>query len=249
MSSKQILDEGKTADGLIEAARTHAADIASRRAAQYATIKLKNAPTASVIESQIRLDASLLEHSLTALRRADELLAAELGDDAAVFAARDRHAASVRSSLVGFRELVLANCGDAAVAALGFVGETPRDPVALEALGASVLAGVEKSPPRSQRRGVRFDAKAALEGVAADVAALAAANAAVRKEKREEQAARSRRDEAWNAFSRERVSAARSLDAQLRAVGLDNLADRLLPSLGPSGEPAIVPDPAPAPTV
>ena len=152
MSSKQILDEGKTADGLIEAARTHAADIASRRVAQYASIKLKNAPTAAAIESQIRLDATLLEHTLASLRRADEVLAAELGDDAAVFAARDRYAASVRSALVGFRDLVLTNCGDAAVAALGFVGETPRDPVALEALGASVLAGVEKSPPRSQRR-------------------------------------------------------------------------------------------------
>ena len=120
--------------------------------------------------------------------------------------------------------------------------------MALETLGSSVLAGVEKSPPRSQRRGVRFDAKAALEGVAADVAALASANAAVRKEKREEQAARSRRDEAWNAFSRERVSAARSLDAQLRAVGLDDLADRLLPSIAATGEPPTVPDPAPAPT-
>ncbi|MDB4931450.1 MAG: hypothetical protein JWM10_3934, partial [Myxococcaceae bacterium] len=132
MSSKQVLDEGKTADGLIEAARTHAAEIAKRRAAQYAELKLKGALSADAIEAQIRLDAALLEHRLTRLRRADEGLAAELGDDDDFFAARDRHAESVRASLVGFRELVQANCGDAAVARLGFVGETPRDPAALE---------------------------------------------------------------------------------------------------------------------
>ena len=244
MSSKQVLDEGKIADGLIEAARTHAADIAARRAAQYADLKHKGAPSADAIEAQIRLDAALLEHRLSRLRRADEALAAELGDDAASFTARDRHAERVRAALVAFRELVQANCGDAAVARIGFGGETPRDPAALEALGASVLARVADAPPKSQRRGVRFDADAALEGVGADVSALASANAAVRKEKREEQATRSRRDEAWTEFSRERVSAARSLDAQLRAVGLDDLADRLLPTVGPSDAP----DPAPAPT-
>ncbi|MDB4928725.1 MAG: hypothetical protein JWM10_1209, partial [Myxococcaceae bacterium] len=96
-----------------------------------------------------------------------------------------------------------------------------------------------------QRRGVRFDASAALEGVGADVSALASANAAVRKEKREEQAARSRRDEAWTEFSRERVSAARALDAQLRAVGLDDLADRLLPTTGLTDAPVAAPEPAP----
>jgi hypothetical protein len=111
-----------------------------------------------------------------------------------------------------------------------------------------VLQRVGEAAPRSQKRGVRFDAHAALEGVAADVAALVDANAAVRKEKREEQAARSRRDEAWAEFSRERVSAARSLDAQLRAVGLDDLADRLLPTTGLTDAPAASPDPAPAPT-
>ncbi len=245
MSSKQVLEDGKTADGLIEAARTHAPDIAARRAAQYAAARLRGAPAAAEIESQIRLDAAMLAASLTALRRTEEALAVELGDDAAVFAARDRHAVGVRSALVTFREVVFANCGGDTVTALGFVGETPRDPVALETLGAAVLAIAERSPPRSQRRGVRFDAALALEGVAADVAALANANASVRKEKREEQAARSRRDEAWSIFNRERVSAARSLDAQLRAVGLDDLADRLLPSIAAPADPVA----APAPTV
>lgn len=248
MSSKQVLDEGKTADALIQAARTHAPEIAARRAAQYAAAKLKGAPGAAAIEAQILLDAALLEHALDALRRADATLAAELGDDAGVFAARDLHAANVRAALVEFRDLVLANCGDAAVAALGFVGETPRDPAALEALGASVGAKVEAAPPRSQKRGVRFDARAALEGLDAEAAALARANAAVRKEKREEQGARAKRDEAWGAFNRERVAVGRSLEAQLRAVGLDDLADRLLPSSAAVEAPAPTPAPVPAPT-
>ena len=98
------------------------------------------------------------------------------------------------------------------------MGGTPRDPVALEELGAAVLVKVAKSPPKSSRRGVRFDAKAALEGFDVEVAALTKANADVRREKREEQAARNHRNEAWKRFDRELSAAVARLGAELRAV-------------------------------
>lgn len=69
MTSKQVLDDGKIAAGLIEAAYTHAPEIAKRRAAQYAALKVKGAPTANAIESQIHCDAAVLNHRLTELRR------------------------------------------------------------------------------------------------------------------------------------------------------------------------------------
>lgn len=230
MGSKLAFDDGKVADSVAEAARTHASEIGKRRAAQYITAEMKHAPGAAVIEAAVLADAELLEKRRVALREADQELARELGDDVAVFAARDAAAEAVRVTLVDVRELVQTNCGDVAVREAGFVGNTPRDPVALEELGATVHGNITKKPPKSTRKGVRFDAKATVEGLDVQVAALATANADVRREKREEQAARQRRDEAWTSFERELSSATSRLDASLRAVGLDDLADRLVQS-------------------
>ena len=183
-----------------------------------------------MIEGAVLADAELLERRCAGLRAANRELERELSDDAAVLAARDAAAESVRVTLVDVRELVQTNCGDVALREAGFVGNTPRDPAALEELGATVHDNLTKKPPKSMRKGVRFDAKAAVEGLDAQVAALATANGDVRREKREEQGARQRRDEAWTAFERELSSATARLDANLRAIGLDDLADRLVRS-------------------
>jgi hypothetical protein len=165
MGSKQVLDDGKRADGVIESARTNAKEIATRRAAQYVTLGIKHAPTAATIEAEVLADADALSARRDALRGANKALEAELGDDVAVLAERDRAAGAVRGILVEFRSLVQPNCGDAAVVEVGFAGDTPRDPVALEALGGTVHEKVARHPPKATRRGVRFDAKAAIEGL------------------------------------------------------------------------------------
>lgn len=241
MGSKQVMDEGKLADSLIDAARTSAREIGVRRAAQYRAAG-EEGPTPAKIEAQVLLDARMVEALRVKLKQADDALDDELGDDAAVLAARDASAARVRTTLVDFREAVATNCGDVAVTALGFAGETPRDPVALEQLGAAVLRKVGTAPPKATRKGVRFDAKAALEGFDDAVEALAKANADARREKREEQLARARREETWQAFDRELASMQKRLDADLRAVGLDDVADRLVAS-----SRAARPEPEPAP--
>lgn len=230
MGSKLVFDDGKIADSVAEATRTHAKEIGKRRAQQYVSAGVKHAPGAAEIEAAVLADAAVLEQRRETLREADRELERELGDDAAVFAARDVAAESVRVALVDVRELVQTNCGDVAVREAGFVGNTPRDPVALEELGATVHGNITKKPPKATRKGVRFDAKVAVEGLDVQVAALAKANADVRREKREEQAARQLRDEAWTSFERELSSATARLDAGLRAVGLDNLADRIVRS-------------------
>ena len=96
MGSKLAFDDGKVADSVAEAARTHASEIGKRRAAQYITAEMKHAPGAAVIEAAVLADADLLEMRRVALREADQELARELGDDVAVFAARTR-----RRDLVG----------------------------------------------------------------------------------------------------------------------------------------------------
>ncbi len=230
MGSKQVLDEGKLADQLVEAGRTHAKEIAKRRAARYAADGVEHAPPAAVIEAAVLADAEVLHKRRVELRDAERALVAELGDDAAVFSARDVAAEAVRATLVEVRDSVQTNCGDVAVREAGYVGNTPRDAVALEEVGTTVFGNLTKKPPKATRRGVRFDAKAAVEGLDTQVTALATANADVLREKREEQAARQRRDAAWTAFEREFSSSKSRLDAELRAVGLDDLADRLVRS-------------------
>ena len=246
MGSKQVLDEGKQADLLVQAVRTNAAELAQKRAAQYAAAGLKNAPGATALEAVLLADASLLEKVHESLRRADKRLGDELGDDAAVFKARDDSAAAARAILVEFRDLVQTNCGAVAVREVGFLGDTPRDPSALEALGKDVLQKVEASPPRSAKKGVRFDARASLEGLAGEIKTLAKANADVRREKREEQAARAARDAEWDLFTREVSSAQRILDGRLRAVSLDAIADRITPSSSTTA-PSEAPVEPPAP--
>jgi hypothetical protein len=154
----------------------------------------------------------------------------------------------VRQIVVDFREAVQTNCGAVAVRELGFAGDTPRDPVALEKLAEAVIAKVEKHPPRANRKGVRFDARAALEGLDAEVRALAKANADVLREKREEQSARSRRDRAWTDFDREHTATVNALDARFRSVGLDDLADRITPGAHAASAPETTTPASPATT-
>jgi hypothetical protein len=240
--SKQVIDDGKVADSLIEAARTSAVEIATRRHAQFIALGMKGAPSAASIEALILTDAAVLEARRTELADADAALEKELGDDAEVLTRRELHAEEVRSALVEFRDVVQTACGASVVRSLGFVGETPREPVALETLGTAVAKEVAANPPRSSKRGVKLDAKALLEGFAEKVSALRQANADLRREKREEHLARARRDEAWSAFERDLATTASILDGQLRAVGLAHVADRLIPS-APRATPADPPAP------
>lgn len=245
--SKQVQDDVKVADAVIEAGRSYASEIAKRRHAQFIALAVGESPSIEAIAKHVKADASALEARRESLYKSDRELTEELGDDAEVFSRRDESARAVREILVEFRDVVQTACGSDVVRGLGFVGETPHDPVALETLGDGVYKKVEKEPPRSAKRGVKLDAKALVEGLPEAVAALRKSNADVRREKREEQLARARRDEAWAAFSRELSAVAASLDAQLRAVMLDDVADRLIPA-SKRGAPSKPEEPTPTPT-
>lgn len=243
MSSKQVLDDQKVSDSLIEAARTNAAEIGRRRAARFAELGLKGAPGAEAIAAVVLADAHALEVLQRRLVAADQELAKELSDDAAPLAERDASAADVRALLVDFRNGAQAICGDVAVRAMGFVGDTPRDPVALLALAEAVMTSVAKAPPRATRKGVKYDAHAAIEELPALHKTLKKANAAVLREKREEQTARAARDEAWAAFDQAHKLTYASLDAALRAAGMTDIADRLRASERAAAKTAPTPDP------
>jgi len=110
------------------------------------------------------------------------------------------------------------------------VGPTPRDPVAVEELTGRVLGRVTTVKLTATMAGVTLDLSAATQPLAVAHPPLVQGNADVLEAKRREQLARARREELWAEYTRERTCAGQRRDAELRAVGLDDVADRLVPA-------------------
>jgi hypothetical protein len=121
-------------------------------------------------------------------------------------------------------------CGDAAVRMLGFDGPTPRDAVTVEQLAERVLTRIRVSAPIASMPGVTLDLDTMAEALQDRQDVLAHSNTAVQSSRRNVQIARARRDEAWTTYTMEKNCAVSRLDGLLRAVGLGDIADGLLPA-------------------
>jgi hypothetical protein len=229
MASKQVEDDVKRAREIAEAARTHAPEVARRVTADYKDQKIKGAPDEAALRSLLLADATLLEQRSAKLLETDNALAQELGDDPPYFKTRDETRAELRNGMVALRSSLLTNCGAGAVSAAGFAGETPEEPAALARLTRTVVASLEKKPPKATARGVKFNAREASSGLGELADQLEKALNDIRREKREEQGARSARDEAWMAFDRQVAVSALLFEGLFRRAGLADLADRLVP--------------------
>ena len=93
----------------------------------------------------------------------------------------------------------------------------------------TVVALLENNPPKATARGVKFNAREASSGLGELAERLDKALNDIRREKREEQGARSARDEAWMAFDRQVSVSALLFEGLFRRAGLSDLADRLVP--------------------
>lgn len=229
MASKQVRDECKVGDAVAMAGRTWACEIAAKRSAQLAEVGLGGPVTEPSLCQSIERDMGALVARGERLQAADTALDECEGRTPGVLARRDDVCARTLRGLLQVREVVTTFAGEPACRELGFVGSTPRDPVAVEELAARVLERVPTAKLTAQVPGVTLDLAATSAGLAADHAALVKANADVLDAKRAEQLARSRRDALWTEYTRERTLAQAQLDALLRAVGLADVADRLAP--------------------
>ena len=131
----------------------------------------------------------------------------------------DMHAGSLRTI-----------CDPEAVTAAGFVGNTPEDEEGLVRLGYAVFKNLRADAPKARSRKSRFNTQEATEGLDARAERLKVAAAAVTREKREEQGMRAERDAAWAEFDRQVRASALGLEALFRQAGMDDLADRLVPT-------------------
>jgi len=229
MASKQIRDECKVGESIVAAGQTWACEIGVRRAGQFTDLGLGGPNVESALCQTIERDMSALAVRGQRLQEADTAL--DDAENAAPGALARRDEANQRTlrGLVQVREVVTAVAGEGAARELGFVGPTPRDPVAVEEVTARVLGRVSTVKLTSQVPGVTLDLGPTTAALAVDHGALVAANAEVIDGKRREQLARSRRDELWGEYTRERTTAAARLESELRAVGLTDVADRLVP--------------------
>jgi hypothetical protein len=230
MASKQIHDECKMGEAIVTAGRTWACEIGVRRAKQLDELGLGGPAVERGICQTIERDMDALAQRGQRLQESDTDVDSADCCDPGTLARRDEACTRTRDGLVRLREVVGAVAGDVATRELGFVGDTAREPLAVEELAGRVLGRVAKVKLTGLAPGVTLDLGALTAGLAGDYQVLVQGNADVQSAKRGAQLARVRRDELWASYTRERTSAAARLDADLRAVGLDEAADRLTPT-------------------
>jgi hypothetical protein len=230
MPSKQVVDRQKSARAVIAAGETHAPKIA-------AELEALLAPHLHQGEQlpDIKLLAALVARSLAAstdqIIAADEAHLSELADDGAPRAARDETAAALYTTLVELREWLTALFGAAAVRALGFSSDTPRDPVALARFAGEIAGALTTAKlPKPKRPGVTWDAAAAAAEIIAARDTLNAHLGDVAREIREAQATVSAKNAALASYDERFTRAAGFYSGLFRLAGETELADRVRPS-------------------
>lgn len=198
------------------------------------------------------LDAAtaLLQKRGEGLKAADLAHLAELLDDPARRDVRDATSAALYDALVDTRDAVRSAWGPAAVRDLGFLGETPSDPVLLDRLAAAIiekLSTYRPGPPRNPRLkidvpGLRADLEAARRPATAALEALAV-------DARENEVTLRARNDALAGSDRAVSIASGLLTTFAKTAGDADLADRLSSGKHRAGPAEAEPAPEPlAPT-
>lgn len=237
--SKQVTDREKSSK-VVQATRGQLETVADALVERLAPAA--GAETTALRKSVTVLGGSLLgwlSAQTDAMLAADAAHAAELGDDAALRAGRDAHAATVSQHLGALREVVRVYFGEASVAKLGLPGALPDDPSALHRLGGAVLAQLRDfTPPAPKLPSMKFvhaEWRALLE---APVAALGEALDAVALDRRENELTLTEKHRAIAAYDAAFRGTATALAGLFTAAGRDDLAARVRPSTRRAGQTA-----------
>ncbi|MBI3072000.1 MAG: hypothetical protein HYY84_07730 [Deltaproteobacteria bacterium] len=223
--SKLVVDRQKSSRSVVAAAQTHA-----ERAGEGVALLLGADHKAPAV-AMIRAMGNKLGNDCDAMVRADEAHTSELADDRGQRDARDLHAEEVRSTLVEVREVVTAMFGADFAAALGFVGNTPRDPDQLVGLGGRVLDNMrQKGTPAPRFPGMCFDATYWAGRLTAAVGPLKAALGDVAREERENEATYVAKTKAIEAYDQTFSQVATYVSAMLAIAGEKELSRRVRPS-------------------
>jgi hypothetical protein len=222
--SKQVVDREKSAAQVVAAARGH------KEKAGAGVASLLGAAHGNAAKGILAAAADKLEQKARAMVAADEAHVAELGDDAQNRTARDEKTAALRAVFVDLRDLATTMYGPAYVAALGYEGATPEDPVMLKRLGERIVAKLDTvARPAPRFEGMTFDPAPWKAKIAAPLAVLGTSLDAVAAESRQAEETLTAKARAIADYDDVFSKTAGLVSALLRVAGEEELADRVRP--------------------
>lgn len=245
MPSKLVVSQQKRSTLVSAAAETHA-EAAAEAVAKELSPHLEKGEKMPDTALLLRLAGRLLASATGDLIAADEAHERELSDDAEPRQRRDELSEEVYDILVSVRDAVQGVYGAKAVEQLGLAGRTPRDPVLLARVCATVieqLGAVKLPKPRIE--GSKVELKGYREKLTALHEGLTQAIKDVARETREAEQTQAAKTAAFEAHQRQATGVAHLLTGVFRLAHLDELADRVRPTQRKSASEEEV-EPAPA---
>lgn len=178
-----------------------------------------------------------LKGDTEAMIQADDANLNETSDDSRLVTERDEKSANVNAHLVDIREASETVYGPDFTRELGFEDDTPRDPVAVQSLGALVLRNLgSATPPKPVKVGLSMDLGAWKKPLSAGLQSLAQAIQAVSDDKRDADQTLVDKREAMGRYDRTFSITANLISHMLRAAGEVELATRVRPSTRKPGQ-------------
>ena len=233
MGSKMVLDRKKSADTVVSAGTGYADTMAAGMAA------ILGAEAEGAVRTLIRMATEKLKSDAETMVQADETHLNETADDSVLLVDRDEKAAAMRSVLVELREGAQAVYGSEFVRKLGFDGDTPSDPTAVQLLGSTVLKNIEGAtgaPPAPVRTGMSMDLGAFKAPATDALSALDQALEAATADKRKSDQTLVEKQRSMAQYDLTFSTTANLLSHMLRAAGEKELAAKVRPSTRRPGQ-------------
>ncbi len=233
MGSKMVLDRQKSSSTVQSAGNGYEDKMATGMADIF------GAEAEPATRTLLKLSVFKLKSDTESMIRADDANLNETSDDSRLLTQRDEDSANVNAHLVDIREASETVYGPDFTRELGFEGDTPRDPVAVQRLGVLVLRNLGSGstpPPKPIKVGLSMDLGAWKKPLATGLEELAHAIQAVSDDKRDADQTLVDKREAMGRYDRTFSTTANLISHMLRAAGEMELATRVRPSTRKPGQ-------------
>lgn len=231
---KQTDTRTQQARSLVAAIKTHTSEIDQRFEQRYGHLlseeQRKQLGSPSVLLTAIAL---AMQSASDTLAEATARHEQELADDEPPRRHRDEATSGLIELLVRIRKSVDSAYGAPGLAALGYSGRTPTDSPGALSLGRLVLAHLEQNQLASLQpldEAIELKPKAWIKSLKTLLSQLDASLDDVAREAREAQATLSKKNAALEDYDHTAGRGGDLIWGLLRAVDMDDAADRLIPS-------------------
>jgi hypothetical protein len=243
MPSKQVTDRQKSANAVVAAIDTHAANAASAMTT-FLSPHLHSGEAMPDVALLLKLVGRTMASTMQSVVAADQAHLTELADDDPARHARDDAAASLRQECIDLREILTGMFGGA-FATQVLAEAVPRDPVMLLQYATTVEENLSRSTlPTPRISGASLDKAAIISRIGSLRQTLDLAIQSVAREVREAQATQSAKDAAMDSFDRFFSMGADTTSSLFRLAGMPEQAAQVRPSIRRPGQTAVDEDAA-----